>query len=120
MKTEIFSIPCQQFTVFRQEDGSMNWIGNFRGMKVAAAMPLDSEKCLILLDRMASKLEVFENLLCVEHDGNTVWKAELPDQPDSFVDFELTPKGLRAWTWSCWMLKLNLETGKIIEREFVK
>jgi hypothetical protein len=43
MKTEIFSIPCQQFTVFRQEDGSMIWIGNFRGMKVAAAMPLDSE-----------------------------------------------------------------------------
>ena len=50
---------------------------------------------------MASKQEVFDNLLCVERNGGVVWKAELPDQPDAFVKFEMTPAGLRAWTWSC-------------------
>ena len=120
MTTEMFSIPCMQFIVFRAEDGTINWSGSYRGMKVAAALPIDDARCLILLDRMASKQEIFENLLCVERSGNVVWKAELPDQPDAFVEFEMTAQGLRAWTWSCWMLKLDLRTGKIIEREFVK
>jgi hypothetical protein len=120
MPTEVFSIPNRELTIFRTEDGVISWNGSYQGMKVAAASPIDAAKCLILLDRMASKQEVFENLLCVGHDGDVVWKAELPDQPDSFVEFELKADGLRAWTWSCWMLKLDLQTGKIIEREFVK
>lgn len=120
MTTEVFSIPNREFAVFRAEDGAISWNGSYRGMKVTAALPINAAKCLILLDRMASKQEVFENLLCVERGGNVVWKAELPDQPDSFVEFEMTADGLRAWTWSCWMLKLDLGTGKIIEREFVK
>lgn len=84
------------------------------------ALPLDANKCLVLLDRMANKQEVFENLLCIRRDGSVVWKAELPEQPDAFVEFEMTDNGLHAWTWSCWMLIIDLETGKIIQREFVK
>ena len=120
MNTEIFSIPSLQFLVFRQDDGTINWSGSYRGMKVTAAVPIDNARCLILLDMAASKQEVFENLLCLESSGNVVWKAELPDQPDAFLKFEMTADGLRAWTWSSWMLRLNPATGKIIQREFTK
>lgn len=120
MPTEVFSIPGREFAVFRANDGSINWSGSYRGMKVAAASPIDDARCLILLDMMASKQEVFENLLCVERNGDAAWKAELPDQPDAFVKFEMTADGLHAWTWSGWSLKLDSATGKIIEREFVK
>ncbi|HEY2951379.1 MAG TPA: hypothetical protein VGK40_02285 [Verrucomicrobiae bacterium] len=120
MPTEVFFIPNRELAVFRAEDGAISWSGSYRGMKVASALPIDDAKCLILLDRMASKQEVFENLLCIGRDGNVVWQAELPDQPDAFVEFEIKSDGLRAWTWSCWMLKLDLGTGRIIEREFVK
>jgi hypothetical protein len=120
MTTEVFTIPGHKFAIFRAMDGAITWTGTYQGMKVAAASPIDDTRCLILLDRMASKQEIFENLLCVERNGDVVWKAKLPEQPDSFVEFELTPNGLRAWTWSCWMLTLDLATGKILERQFVK
>jgi hypothetical protein len=120
MAAEVFSIPCQRFTVFRAEDGAISWRGNYEGMKVVAASPIDGARCIILLDTAASKQEVFENLLCVERSGKVVWKAELPDQPDAFVKFEMTAEGLRAWTWSGGMLRLDPATGKILERQFVK
>jgi len=120
MPTEVFSIPSHEFVVFRADDGAISWSGSYRGMKVAAASPIDDARCLVLLDTAASKEKVFENLLCVERNGAVAWKAELPDQPDAFVKFEMTPTGLRAWTWSGWNLKLDTATGRIIEREFVK
>jgi len=120
MPTKVFSIPGHEFAVFRAEDGAISWNGSYQGMKVVAALPMDAARCLVLLDMAASKQEVFENLICVERTGNVVWKAELPDQPDAFVKFELTADGLRAWTWSAWMLRLDPATGKAIERQFVK
>ena len=119
MATEAFSIPGQQFTVFRAEDGAITWSGDYGGMKVVAALPI-AERCLVLLDIAASKQEVFENLLCVERSGGVVWKAELPDQPDAFVKFEMAAEGLRAWTWSGWMLRFDPATGQALERQFVK
>lgn len=85
-----------------------------------AASPIDDERCLILIDWMASKQQVFQNLLCAERSGKVVWKAELVGQPDSFVKFEISANGLIAWTWSGWNLRLDRDTGKIIEREFTK
>jgi hypothetical protein len=120
MNTEVFSIPRLQFVVFRQDNDTISWSGDYRGMKVAAATPIDNSRCVILLDTAASKQEVFENLLCVERSGNVVWKAELPDQPDAFVRFEMTAHALRAWTWSAWMVRLDPSTGKTIAREFTK
>jgi hypothetical protein len=120
MPTEVFSIPGHEFAVFRAEDGAIGYSGSYQGIKVVAALPIDDARCLVLLDMAASKQEVFENLLCVERSGKVVWKAELPDQPDAFVKFEMTADGLRAWTWSAWMLRLDPATGKIIERQFVK
>ena len=118
MPTKVFSIPSHQFAVFRAGAGAITWSGTYRGMKVAAASPIDAARCLILLDRMASKQEVFENLLCVEPSGNVVWKGELPEQPDSFVEFEIPANGLRAWTWT--PRRLDPATGKTLERQFVK
>jgi hypothetical protein len=119
MPVETFSI-LGQFTVFRSEDGAITWSGSYRTMKISAAFLIDDERCIILLDPGASKQEVFENLLCLESSGSMVWKAELPDQPDVFVKFEIAADGLQAWTWSGWVLRLELTTGKILERHFVK
>jgi hypothetical protein len=120
MPTQVFTLPGHEFSVFRGEDGAVGWSGGYRGTKVNAALPIDEARCLILLDTGASKREVFENLLCVDRSGKEVWKAQPPDQPDSFVKFEMTAGGLYAWTWSAWMVRLDPTTGKIIERQFVK
>jgi hypothetical protein len=120
MLTEVFSLSGHKFKVFRADDGTVSWSGGYGGIKVSAALPINDGRCLILLDTGISTKEVFENLLCVDHSGIEVWKAQLPDQPDSFVKFKMTACGLYAWTWSSWMLNIDLTTGKIIERQFVK
>jgi hypothetical protein len=120
MSTEVFGIPSQRFTVFRAKDGAVSWSGNYQGMQVVAASPIDDARCVILLDGAASKVKVFEYLLCVERSGKVVWKAGLPDQPDVFVKFEMAADGLRAWTWSAWMLRLDLSTGRTVDRQFLK
>src|SRR3954468_4358644 len=121
MPGEIFSIAGLPFRVFRDADASIRWQGDYRGMKVIAALPIDDDsKCLILLDTVASKEPTFENLLCVERDGNVAWKAELPQSHDAFVSFENTAEGLIANTWSGYRVRLNSATGKLIERHFVK
>jgi hypothetical protein len=121
MATEVFSIPSHQLTVFQARDGAISWNGSYQGMKVIGASPIDGQRCLILIDWMASERQVFENLLCVERSGNVIWKLpELPSQPDRIVQFEMTADGLCAWTWSGWRLRLDPVTGKTIERQFTK
>ena len=87
---------------------------------IAALTVDDDSKCLILLDTVASKEPTFENLLCVERNGNVVWKAELPQSNDAFVSFEQTAEGLVANTWSGYRVRLDPATGKLMERQFVK
>jgi outer membrane protein assembly factor BamB len=102
------------------EDNTIRWTGSYGGSNVTAALPIDNERCVILLDRTANKQEVFENLLCVDSSGTVVWKADLPEKPDVFVKIAIAGGVLRAWTWSCWMLKLEPQSGKVIEKQFVK
>ncbi len=90
-------------------------------MKVASALPIDNNsRCIVLLDILASKESQFRNLLCIERDGNVVWKAELPVSQDAFVSFQMTTDGLVANSWSGYRVILNPATGKIMERQFVK
>jgi len=90
-------------------------------MKVNGALPIDNgSECVILLDPDASKEQTFDNLLRVGRDGNVVWKAELPQDHDAYVSFHRTPEGLVANSWSGYRVRLDLATGKIIEKQFVK
>lgn len=94
--------------------------GTLKGAKVLAASPIDGDKCLVLLDADSGKESTAGNLLCIDRSGSVEWRAELPGHHDSFVEFENTPAGLFAWTLSCWRLKLDVSTGRVIERTFVK
>lgn len=121
MSNEVFSSPALSFRVFQDTGGAFHCEGHYHGMKVLAAMPINgNSKCVILLDPAASKEPTFENLLCVARDGTIVWKAELPENNDTFVSLKGTKAGLFANTWSGYYVKINGSNGKLIEREFVK
>lgn len=117
---EVFSLPDLQFRVFRDSEGGVRWEGMYQQIPVLDAFPFDDDaKCLILLDWSGVREPTFENLLCIEGDGTLCWTAELPRNHDTFVEFELRAEGLFAWSFSGHRVKLDLGTGKIIEREFV-
>ena len=95
MSIEVFSIADLSFSVFQDTDGSLRWEGDYRGLKVIAALPVyNGSRCLILQEITASTEPTFENLLCVERDGDFVWKAELLQTNDAFVSF---PKNSEEW-----------------------
>ncbi len=121
MPKEAFAIADFSFRVFRSAAGSIHWRGEYQGMKVVAAQPVDNDsKCLILLDTMASKEPTFENLLSVESEGDVVWKAELPQSHDTFVSFQGKADGLLANMWSGYRVRLDPATGKLMQKQFVE
>jgi len=121
MPKEIFSIPSLQFRVFQAEGGGFDWRGTYEGMKVVAAQPFEgNSRCLILLDPDASQKSYFENLLCVDASGKVLWRAQPPQSSnDAFVAIRMTGE-LYANTWSGYRVRIDLETGRTVELQFVK
>ena len=62
-----------------------------------------------------------ENLVREDASGNTVWSAKLPQEgpSDSFTNVRLEGDKLIAWTWSCWMVSVDIETGVVTRISFV-
>jgi len=126
MKTEIFSSPSLYLVVYREEDGTLSWIGDYKGMKIhqieviGGRFPWSDNQCIILIKRMQSRQAVFKNLLCVGRDGNARWVAELPGSPDAFVGMHMEGNVLCAGTWSGYGVKIDPRTGKRLSMVFVK
>ena len=117
---EMFSIPTRTFAVFRQPNGSLFW-SDYDGQKVSVAFPSDDgQRCIVLLDSNDTRKPRFENLFAVDRHGKTIWKADLPDTHDTFLDAKLEPDGLWAWSWSSYRLLLDPVDGHIIQQVFTK
>jgi hypothetical protein len=119
MTTRIFTSTALHFSVSQKADGSFTWHGTYKGVPVKAVVPIEHD-CIILLDPDASKERVFKNLLRVGQDGHTRWSAELPADPDVFLDVQSDTGCLAAHTWSGFRLRLDLVSGQPLAKEFVK
>jgi hypothetical protein len=121
IREELFSCEAALLLVFRRDDGSISW-SDYEGQKVQVALPLTGgTRCVILLDRFPPiRPKAFKNLFCIERDGTVVWTAGLYQTHDSFVDAELREEGLIAYTWSCFRVTMNPETGQVISEVFTK
>src|SRR5438046_1181703 len=98
------------------------WSGHQEGKPTVKVMPVPgSDDRVALLDHVSSDPNrPFNNLARYRRDGSVVWRAELPDLGvDSYVDFELSGE-LKAWSWSCYRVTLDLDSGRITSRTFTK
>lgn len=64
--------------------------------------------------------KINNNLIKIDLSGNVIWSALTKDKDDSFTSFNYGDDGLKAFTWNCWALKLNEETGEIIDAHWTK
>lgn len=111
----------QKITVSRNADGSYSCSGKYAGVDIKGALPSDDGKrCVLLLDPDAMQCPAFENLLCIDEFGQTIWVARLPESSGAFVSMGRGAEGLRATTWSGWKLILDPNTGAELKRTFVK
>ncbi len=62
------------------------------------------------------------NLVCEEADGRERWRIapRMDELGDCFVHVELREGALLAWTWSCFRLTLDPQTGAELASLFVK
>jgi hypothetical protein len=107
--------------VSQQADGSLSWSGQYNGIAVRSAVPIeDGKRCILLLDPDANRNPTFENLLCIDQMGNRVWTAKLPTSPDVFVTLDARAEGIWANTWSGFKVLLDRHSGLELKRAFVK
>jgi outer membrane protein assembly factor BamB len=79
-----------------------------------------SADTVVLLDYMGGP-NVFENLLRVTPDGDEVWRPRPPGSgPDAWVQARIEGDEVVAYSWSGFVVRLDLATGTERNREFVK
>lgn len=64
-----------------------------------------------------------ENIIAVSYDGVAIWRVEKIDHMDKdspFTSIEKSGEKLFAYNWDSCDYHIDLLTGKIIDREFVK
>ncbi len=64
----------------------------------------------------------FQNLSRCLASGESVWIAELPtrSEPDSYVEAQIEGNRVIAWSWSCYRVELNIDSGAIEKSFFTK
>ena len=79
---------------------------------------------LVLLDSDShqKKWGQFQNLFAVSLTGDILWKAELPTTTtgDSYHSIEIINNRINAYSWCSYECIIDADTGRIIEKKFIK
>ena len=63
----------------------------------------------------------FQNLSRCSPSGESVWLAELPtNSVDSYVDIEIEGHRVIAFSWSCYRVEINIDSGAVEKSTFTK
>jgi hypothetical protein len=94
--------------------------GEFQGNKIRLIFPIDSGGSILLLDPDVERRGTFRNILRIDQNGNVIWIADFPVLPDRYTSAEMGSDGLTAYSGGGYLVKLDRESGRILEWEFVK
>jgi len=104
--------------------GALQWSGKpLQDAKVV--LPIEgTTDAIVLIDWGAFRGGSFQNLLRVRANGSVVWRAALPTgqvNGDAYVAVRWGPEAqLIANTWSTNLVRLDLESGRILDSIFTK
>lgn len=72
-------------------------------------------------DAYIPKFGQFQNLVAIDVEGNTLWTAELPTSYTGDCYYKITSQiPLKALSFQSFECDIDLDTGKIVSKEFVK
>jgi hypothetical protein len=118
----IFSAIGRQLLIV-DPTGRVRWHGMPLGWPVEEVVPLPgTARAVVLLDYMAAPTVQLENLVCVDCDGQVIWRARLPttSSAEAYVSLELIGDRLVANTWSGQRVTLDPTTGQVQDSRFTK
>jgi hypothetical protein len=94
--------------------------GRATGVRVSKALPCGDDHIVLLDYYQASQSRVWANLRRLKSNGDVVWAASTPSSSDIFTEVDWRDGRLVAWTWECFMITVDQETGRPIEVVFTK
>jgi hypothetical protein len=119
--TNRYSIESGKLVARDPRTGEIRWSNDFSGCPVLKVLPLaDGGDCLVLLDFGASRQPTFENLFRVGTTGEIVWRADLPQSHDAYVDVQQSDDGIVGNTWLGARVRIDLSTGHVHWLSFTK
>jgi len=90
------------------------------GVRVADVLPCERDYIVLLDYHEASNVRLWANLRRLRPDGEVVWAAAAPDPSDIFIRVEWQFGRLIAWTYGCFMMNVDPETGRCSKKVFTK
>jgi hypothetical protein len=90
------------------------------GVRVHSLLPIGGDFIVIFDHAEAAKAHLWANLWRVDAAGNTFWRVEAPHSPNYFVNAKLDGNEIQAWTWACYLCRVDASTGKVLEAVFTK
>ncbi len=90
------------------------------GVRVSKVLPCENDYIVLLDYCNASQANLTANLRRLRPDGEVVWAASAPNYSDIFINVEWQYGRLIAWTYGCYMVTVNPNTGRCVEKVFTK
>ncbi len=83
---------------------------------------LIDELIVVLYQYMSAPIcEAFPNLEAFSLSGKKLWTAELPNTGGTATYVGMNNDlPLIAWSFSCWMCEIDINTGRILQKHFTK
>jgi hypothetical protein len=110
--------------IVEKATGRLLWRGRPGGFSVLKACPLPGTQDVVVLLHYRAHWEssTAHNVVRVTTAGEVVWKAAPPElgTNDTYTDLWVSEVGIRAFSWSCHKVRLDPETGRIVECVFTK
>ena len=105
------------------ENGALMWAGKPLGCDARAVLPIDgTNDVVVLLNPDSGGNGPFRNLLRLAQSGAIVWQADLPtrDRADAYMKVRWQGNRLVANSWSTYLVELDEEDGRIVNKTFTK
>jgi hypothetical protein len=90
------------------------------GVRVSKVLPCEDDYIVLLDHYDATQARLWTNLRRLRSDGDVVWAVSAPSSSDIFTEVEWRGGRLIASTWECFMITVDPETGRSIEKVFTK
>jgi hypothetical protein len=90
------------------------------GVRASKTLPCGDDYIILLDYYQSSQAKLWANLRRVRATGEVVWMASAPSSSDIFTDVDWRDGRLVAWTWECFMVAVDHDTGRPGEVVFTK
>jgi hypothetical protein len=90
------------------------------GVRVVKVLPCADDYIVLLDYHDASQARLWANVRRLRSGGNIVWAASPPSSTDIFTEIEWRDGRLVAWTFECFMIDIDPNTGRVLEKLFTK